>query len=38
MTHHALIAILFCTVLSAFLATVFADSRRLKFPRARDDK
>jgi hypothetical protein len=38
MTHHTLIALLFCTGLSAFLATVLADSRGLKVPRARDDK
>jgi hypothetical protein len=38
MTHHALIAILFYTGLSAFLATVLADSLGMKVPRARDDK
>ena len=38
MTHHALIAILFCTGVWAFLVIVLADSRVPKFPRARDDK
>jgi hypothetical protein len=38
MTYHALIAILFCAGLSAFLAIVLADSRVPKVPRARDDK
>jgi hypothetical protein len=36
MTHHALIAILFCTGVAAFLAIVLADSRVPKVPRARD--
>jgi hypothetical protein len=38
MTHHALIAILFCTGVSAFLGIIFADSRVPKVPRPRDDK
>ena len=38
MTHHALIAILFCTGVWAFLVIVLADSRVPKVPRVGDDK
>jgi hypothetical protein len=38
MTHHALIAIFFCTGASAFLVIVLADSRVPKVLRVRDDK
>jgi hypothetical protein len=37
MIHHALIAVLFCAGISAFLAIVLADSPRV-VQRAKDDK
>jgi hypothetical protein len=38
MPHHALIAVLFWTGVSSFLAILLADSQVPKVPLARDDK
>jgi hypothetical protein len=38
MTRHAIIAVLFCIAISAFVVAVLADGLAKKDPRAKNDK